>query len=115
MQISKKYEQAIVDFLNNYANLYKNGRSNLNPELVIDKENQRYILAIMGWDEDRYVYGLLFHFAIIDGKIWLQQNSTESLVDKELANYGVPKKDIILGFKSSFANQHAGFGVPVEA
>lgn len=115
MQTFKKYEQAIIDFLNNYANLYKNGRSQLSPKIVVDKESHQYLLTITGWDEDRYVYGLLFHFEIINEKIWLQQNATECLVDKELAKYGVPKSDIVLGFKSPFANKHAGFGVPVEA
>ena len=37
---------------------------------------------------------------IIEGQIWIQHNSTEIYIDRELIQLGVSPQDIILGFRS---------------
>jgi XisI protein len=37
---------------------------------------------------------------LIEGKIWIQHNSTEIFIDRELIGRGVAPQDIILGFRS---------------
>ena len=39
-------------------------------------------------------------FDIIDGQVWIQHNSTEIYVDRELIQRGVASQDIIFGFRS---------------
>jgi hypothetical protein len=39
-------------------------------------------------------------FAEIDNQVWIQNNSTEIYVDRELIKRGIDSKDIILGFRS---------------
>jgi len=53
----------------------------------------------------------VLHLDIKDGKIWLQQNTTERRVAHELAAMGVAKEDIILGFQAPYVREYTGFGV----
>ena len=52
------------------------------------------------------IYGCAMQLDIIDGQIWIQQNSTEIYIDRELIQRGVNPKDIILGFRSPSIRQH---------
>ena len=53
-----------------------------------------------GWRNDYRFYGCAIHLDLINGKVWIQQNSTEVVVDQDLEKLGVSPKDIILGFRS---------------
>ncbi len=37
---------------------------------------------------------------IIEGQIWIQHNSTEIYIERELIKRGVSSKDIVFGFRS---------------
>ena len=93
----KNYESAILSILSEYA---KFRYSNIEAEnqLVADKENYRYQLVTIGWDKGKFVHGCPMHFDIINGKIWIQQNMTEWDVGEMLAQRGVSKSDIVIGF-----------------
>lgn len=69
-------------------------------EPVIDTENDRYIIAAVGWQDNRRVYDTLAHIDIIGDKLWIQRNNTESAIATELAEAGIPKSDIVLGYFS---------------
>ena len=56
-----------------------------------------------------YVYGTIIHVDIRDGKIWIQRDFTEEGVASELVDLGVPKADIVLGFKPLYMRQFTGF------
>lgn len=111
MEISKQYEAAILDFFESYIATYGNSESGLTHQLVIDEKRKQYLLLLIGWQADRFVYSLLFHFSVMEDKIWLQQNATDLLVIDELMKRDILKSDIILGFKPMFVNEYAGFGV----
>lgn len=49
---------------------------------------------------DYRIYGRAIHLDLIDGKVWLQNNSTEILVNRELIKRGIAPQDIVLGFRS---------------
>ena len=56
-----------------------------------------------------YVYGTIIHVDIRDGKIWIQRDFTEEGVASELVDLGVPKTDIVLGFKPPSMRQFTDF------
>ena len=56
-----------------------------------------------------YVYGTIIHVDIRDGKIWIQRDFTEEGVVSVLVELGVPKMDIVLGFKPPYVRQFTGF------
>jgi hypothetical protein len=87
----KKYQDVIIDFLNRYNS--ETGRS----------------LENTGWRGGRYIFGPIFHFDIINGKIWMQCNNTEREVVDELMAAGVERSDIVLGFVPPAARHFLGF------
>ena len=68
-------------------------------EMVMDNENQRYLLVEIGWHNSRRIYGTLLHIDIISDKLWIQQDGTEEGIANELVTLGIPKEQIVLGFK----------------
>lgn len=88
---------------------YKHGDIQL--ETVFDAESDRYLLMILGRENKRYHHGCLLHLDIIDGKIWIQRDGTEVGVATELVEAGVPKGDIVLGFKSPERRKDTEFAI----
>ncbi|MDF5716330.1 MAG: element excision factor XisI family protein [Rhizonema sp. NSF051] len=52
------------------------------------------------WRNEYRIYGCAMQLNIIEDQIWIQHNSTEIFIDRELIKRGVNHKDIILGFRS---------------
>ena len=77
--------------------------------ILADRENNSFQLLSAGWNGSRYVFGPLFHFDIIDGKIWMQCNNTEWEVVDYLMAQGVDRHDIVLGFIPPQARNLSGF------
>lgn len=97
MDTVKKYQQIIIDYFESFA-----ARRNKNPnpakiQVIADTQRNHYQLIKIGWVEYKYIHSCLFHLDIIDGKIWIQENRTETLIDEELVERGIPKHDIVLG------------------
>jgi hypothetical protein len=46
---------------------------------------------------------------IKDGKIWVQQDTTDVPIVQRLLDAGVPKSDIVLGFHAPYKRALAGF------
>ncbi len=68
-------------------------------EPVFDRVRDRYLVVETGWEGHSRIYGVLLHIDIVDGKLWVQHNGTESAVADELAAVGIPKDRMVLGFR----------------
>jgi hypothetical protein len=81
-------------------------------ETVFDSESDRYLLMIQGRDhEQRRVHGCLVHIDIIKDKLWIQRDGTELGIANKLLNAGVPKSQIVLGFRSPEMRRMSEFAV----
>ena len=89
-----KYRQIICQFLQDFAN------DDPEAQLIFDAERDRFLVMHVGWRNDYRIYGCAIQLDLIDGKVWIQNNSTEVYVDRELIKRGVDAKDIVLGFRS---------------
>lgn len=106
----KKYESAIISILNKYAKIkYANVVGG--NQLVIDSKHHQYQVITIGWEGDQFVHDCPMHFAIIDNKIWIQQNMTEWEVGEMLEESGVPKSDIVVGFLSPDLRPYTKYAV----
>ena len=94
--LKAKYRSIVEQLLVNYAEFL--GNDEVDMELVFDRD--RYLLVETGWHDGYRIYGSLLHIDIIDDKIWIQHDGTEEGVAEELANAGISKDCIVLGFKS---------------
>lgn len=94
----EKYRELIRRILTERANIpYSHGDLHCRP--VFDRDNESYLLVTQGWDGKRRVHGVVIHLDIIGGKIWVQRDSTNVSIVRELEEAGVPKDHIVLGFR----------------
>lgn len=107
----KKYEKFILSILEPYT---KVRYSNINAEnrLIADKENHRYQVITIGWDEEgKFIHDCPIHMDIINSKIWVQRNMTEIEIGEELERMGVPKSDIVVGFFSPKMREYTEYAL----
>jgi len=110
----KKYQDIIISYIERYnteTNSSKETQLGVKRRVLIDRENNSFQLLSAGWRDGHYVFGPIFHFDIIDGKVWMQCNNTEREVVDELMLQGVDKQDIVLGFVHPQARHFLGFAV----
>ena len=48
---------------------------------------------------------------LANGKLWIQRDGTEHGIANDLINAGVPKTQIVLGFRSPEIRKHTGLAV----
>lgn len=89
-----QYRQIICQFLENFAT------GDPEAQLIFDPQRDRFLVMHVGWRNDYRIYGCAIQLDLIDGKVWIQNNSTEIYVERELIKRGIDPKDIVLGFRS---------------
>jgi hypothetical protein len=105
-----QYREIVQQLLRGYAEIGSSD-PDVETQIVFDTERDHYQLMNVGWKNQRRVYGCFLHIDIRDGKVWLQHNGTEYEVAEELANLGIPKQDIVIGFHSPFKRQFTDYAV----
>ena len=92
-----------------YAALYaQGGITSLRP--VFDEQRLSYLLLDIGWQDDQYLYNAPIHLDIVNGKIWIQHDDTEEGIATDLLEAGVPREDIVLGFRPPELRPYTEFG-----
>ncbi len=99
MDTAESDRQLIEKILVEYAKIpYSN--SDVRLLTVFDRDQDRYLLMLNGWEGVRHEHGCLVHVDIIDGKFWIHRDGTEYSIAQELLDAGVPKDRIVLAFRS---------------
>lgn len=80
-------------------------------ELVFDDDHGRYLLLRVGWQDGRRIYDVMIQLDLINDKIWIQQDYTETGVAYDLEAAGVPKEDIVLAFHEPVVRPYTGYAV----
>jgi XisI protein len=76
-------------------------------QIIIDDVNGHYLLFSVGWESDDYrEYSSFVHLDVKpDGKVWVQHDGTDLKIALLLFEEGIPKSDIVLGFKAPFRRE----------
>lgn len=90
----EQYRQIIRDFLQKFA------ADDPEAQLIFDNERDHYLVMHVGWRGDYRIYGCAMQLDLIEGKVWIQHNSTEIAIEQELICRGVAPQDIVLGLRS---------------
>jgi XisI protein len=110
MDTSESDRQLIERILVEYAKVpYSHGDFRL--QTVFDRDQDHYLLMLVGWEGIRRVHGCLVHVDIIGGKFWIQRDGTEYSITQELLDAGVPKDRIVLAFRSLEKRRLTDFAV----
>jgi XisI protein len=88
-------------------------------ETVFDLKQDRYLVMMLGrepiydrpYAATRRVHSCLIHLDLIDGKIWIQRDGTEEGIASELVKAGIPKDQIVLGFRSEELRKDTEFAI----
>lgn len=76
-----------------------------------DSKNHHYVLVEVGWENGRRIYGTLLYIDIIDQRLWIQQDGKEEGIANEFVALGIPKQQIVLGFKPGDRRRVTEFAV----
>ena len=110
MDTLDNYRKIIQKVLTEYSQLpYAYGE--LERQLIIDQSTNHYLLITIGWENKRRVHGCLIHLEIINDKVWIQRDGTETGIANELVNAGIPKNYIVLAFQPTDIRQYTEFAV----
>ena len=110
MDTLDNYRKIIENTLSEYASVpYAYG--DIRTEVVFDRANDHYLLVNVGWRNDRRIHGSIVHIDIINGKVWIQRDGTEHGMANDLVRAGIPKSEIVLGFRAPEVRQFTEFAV----
>jgi len=108
--LNVQYRDIVEKILQDYAEFLGND-DQVQVELVFDRERDRYLLVETGWQNGYRIYGTLLHIDIINNKLWIQHDGTEEGITLELVAAGIPKQNIVLGFKSPERRKYIEFAI----
>jgi hypothetical protein len=97
----------IIRTLSQYIASISPSDVNVETQLIMDDERGHYLLYSVGWENNDYrEYAPFVHIDIkSDGKVWIQHDGTDLKIALMLVDKGIPKSDIVLGFRSPFRRQ----------
>jgi len=104
------YTAIIKQILLDYAQ-YKPVYGDIETSVSFDDEHGNYALLQAGWDGDDYLHGAVVHIRLLSGKIWIHYDGTEAGIATELIQAGIPKHDIVLGFRHPKVRAFTEFAV----
>ena len=111
MDTQLKYQDIIKSILQRHAEYRATLPDGYNSQVLFDNERGQYLILDIGWSNDKYLHATPIHLSLIGEKIWIQYDDTEEGIATDLMEAGVPKEDIVLGFRHPKVRQHTGFSV----
>ncbi|NER51225.1 MAG: XisI protein [Symploca sp. SIO1A3] len=78
---------------------------------LLDLFSKPYLLVEIGWQNGYRIYGTLLHIDIINNKLWIQHDGTEEGIADDFVALGIPKQQIVLGFKPIDRRQVTEFAI----
>ena len=106
-----KFNDAVIDVLNEYKSHFKQTKQDIKNEVVIDERNHHYQFLWTGWREEKHIFNVVCHIDIVDGKIWIQQDNTEIGIANLLVEKGISKQDIVLAYFPKAHRKYTEFAV----
>lgn len=106
----EQYRQTICKILRYYVNI-KYANAEINNRAAFDRDNDQYLIISEGWQNKKRHHSCLIHVEIIEGKVWIQCDNTEDGIANDLVVAGIPKQEIVLGFREPNIRQYTGFAI----
>ncbi len=105
-------DQSIIKkVLQDYSHFLATANGGLPSYLLFDDEHGQYALIEGGWQQDHYVHDTIIHIGIVKQQIWIHGDNTEEGIAPELVAAGIPKQQIVLGFRSPEVRPFTEFAV----
>lgn len=103
MDTLEQYRSIIKTLLTQYYDLpatqsHLPNSKELSDRLAFDEQHDQYLWFRFGWDDKKLVQHIIIYLSIKDGKIWVEQDSTDLCIVDKLVDAGIPASQIVLGF-----------------
>lgn len=70
-------------------------------QVIIDEKGGHFLLLDLGWQHKQRIYLPFVHIDVMpDGKVWIQHDGTDLRIAELLAEKGIPKKEMVIGFRA---------------
>ena len=102
MRKIQKHQRALTEYLERIANERNESLGSIKGyQAITDTLHNHFQLVQITWYKEQFIFQVLMHFQIHPetGNIWVQQNNTENIIDEELAEWDIPKSNLVLGFR----------------
>lgn len=94
-----RYREIIKQLLTDWAAI-PYAMEGIAPRTLFDETQDRYAVISEGWLGHERVLDIILNLEIINGKVWIQADNTDVAIARKLEEHGIPKSDIVLGFRS---------------
>lgn len=111
MDTQLRYQSIIKSVLKNHADYRATLPDGYASQVIFDDERGQYLVLDIGWKGDKYLHATPIHLSLISDKVWVQYDDTEEGVVTDLMEAGIPRENIVLGFRQPKVRQHTGFAV----
>jgi XisI protein len=111
MEKIAKYEVAINEVLKDYQKRFRVTSQNIKNYIVSDDKNHQYQFLSLGWKGDKQIFNVAFHINIMDDKIWIQRDNTETGIANLLTEKGISHKEIVLAYYPQAHRELTDFAV----
>lgn len=105
------YQNIIKKILQEHAQYRASLPDSYDSQVLFDDERERYLVLDIGWNDDKYLHTTPIHLDLIGDKTWIQYDDTEEGIATDLLEAGIPKEDIVLGFRHPKIREYTGFAV----
>ena len=101
-----QYKKIVGEFASYIASISPSD-DNVETQLITDDKHGHYLLFSVGWENTYREYAPFVHIDVKnDGKVWIQHDGTDLKIALLLAEKGIPKKDIVIGFRNVQQRQY---------
>ncbi len=110
----KKHQLLLQQYVENLANERNNSLgSNGGYQAITDTVHNHFQLMRISWQGGQFFYNILLHFHINPdtGNIWVQQNNTDLPLDEAFEAMGIPKNNLVLGFRPQEIRAYSDYAV----
>lgn len=108
MDTRVSYPEIIKKTLSDYVRFCAQGGVT-SMKTLFDDNQKSYLVLNIGWRGDKYIHSATIHIDIINDKMWIQNDHTEDGIATDLLDAGIPKEDIVLGFRHPKVRPHTEF------
>lgn len=106
-----KYAFIIADCLKTEANQAIDNELAVPRTLVVDILTNHFILLAKGWKGKKYIHYFIYHIEILNDKVWIHEDRTDTGIANVLVEKGIKKSDIVLGYLPEYARLNSDFAV----
>jgi hypothetical protein len=104
----EKYQRILRETVERHAK-FQPANGIIKTHSIIDEANGDFMVIDVGWSEKgRRVYDVTLHFQLQGESVFIERDTTDAEIVRELLEKGIDKQDIILAFNDPLFQKLGG-------